>query len=396
MEPDKNLKIIHLATSHEGGAGISARRLNTQLNKFGVKSHFYALERNGYVPRNNEFSIKRNLALRLLSYCSAKIAKITSGVTFFSIYSSPGISIKWLNQICKDEKVVLHIHNWFNLISIKQLKKISAKGIPVVITMHDQRLMTGGCHTTLDCDKFHDGCKKCPKIKPIFRTKVYNNSLEIEKLFKTKMNKLQIIAPSKFMVIEAAKSYNLKFQKVEFIPNKFAVDLSVDRDASSKLKLGNDFIIGIASAKPREVLKGGDLIFELSNTIIKDNLQLSLLYLKDFPQSEQNEFWEQIDCLLVPSRGDNSPNVIHEAKFFNIPVIATNVGGIPELLFSSFDILLDVKSISVQDILQAILQIKSQNISNEAILQMRNFYDSYTLNSITNLVKIYEKLIESI
>jgi glycosyltransferase involved in cell wall biosynthesis len=210
------------------------------------------------------------------------------------------------------------------------------------------------------------------------------------------MNKLQIIAPSKFMVIEAAKSYNLKFQKVEFIPNKFAVDLSVDRDASSKLKLGNDFIIGIASAKPREVLKGGDLIFELSNTIIKDNLQLSLLYLKDFPQSEQNEFWEQIDCLLVPSRGDNSPNVIHEAKFFNIPVIATNVGGIPELLFSSFDILLDVKSISVQDILQAIFQIKSQNISNEAILQMRNFYDSYTLNSITNLVKIYEKLIESI
>ena len=101
MEIRQKLRVIHLATSHEGGAGISARRLNAQLNNSGVRSYFYALKREGYLPTDNEYRISRNLFIRALSYGSTKIAKITSGVTFFSIYSSPGISMKWLNQIIK-------------------------------------------------------------------------------------------------------------------------------------------------------------------------------------------------------------------------------------------------------------------------------------------------------
>ena len=36
--------------------------------------------------------------------------------------------------------------------------------------------------------------------------------------------------------------------------------------------------------------------------------------------------------LLVPSRTESIPQVIKEAFFLKIPVIATNVGGIPELI----------------------------------------------------------------
>lgn len=37
---DNNFEVIHLSTSHKGGAGIAARRLNADLNSIGVKSSF--------------------------------------------------------------------------------------------------------------------------------------------------------------------------------------------------------------------------------------------------------------------------------------------------------------------------------------------------------------------
>ena len=396
MEINQNLQVVHLATSHEGGAGISARRLNAQLNQSGVKSHFYSLKRKGFSPGINEYAIQRNLFMRLLSHFSAQIAKVISGVTFFSVYSSSGISMKRLDQICKGKKVVLHIHNWFNLISIRQIRKICEKGIPVVITMHDQRLMTGGCHTALGCNEFHGGCRHCPKINPIFHPKIRKNIRAIEELLFFPMTKLQIIAPSKFMVREAAKSQSLQFQNVAFIPNKFSLDLSIDPEVNKVSSLGKGFKVGIASANPQQELKGGDLILKLSNYINAGKSDLCLIYLRDFHDSEQVKFWKTIDCLLVPSRGDNSPNVIHEAKFFNIPVISTNAGGIPELLTLNFDIILDSNSITLEDILSSIQQIKSQKFSKETILQMRSEYESYTLNSISDLIKIYNGFVETI
>jgi glycosyltransferase involved in cell wall biosynthesis len=44
-----------------------------------------------------------------------------------------------------------------------------------------------------------------------------------------------------------------------------------------------------------------------------------------------------IDVLLVPSKADNSPNVIHEAKLWGKPVVSSDVGGIPEILRENFD-----------------------------------------------------------
>jgi len=62
--------------------------------------------------------------------------------------------------------------------------------------------------------------------------------------------------------------------------------------------------------------------------------------MSDFTR-DSDLFWGAIDFLCVPSNADNSPNVIHEAKLLGIPVLATQVGGIPELLDKNFDIELE-------------------------------------------------------
>jgi glycosyltransferase involved in cell wall biosynthesis len=45
-----------------------------------------------------------------------------------------------------------------------------------------------------------------------------------------------------------------------------------------------------------------------------------------------SNFWKNVDVLIVPSITENFPTVIAEAAYRAIPVIATNVGGIPEMI----------------------------------------------------------------
>jgi glycosyltransferase involved in cell wall biosynthesis len=48
-----------------------------------------------------------------------------------------------------------------------------------------------------------------------------------------------------------------------------------------------------------------------------------------------------LDVLVVPSRWyENSPNVILEAQAFNVPIVATGLGGMAELVRDEIDGLL--------------------------------------------------------
>jgi hypothetical protein len=61
-----DLRIIHLSTSHNGGAGIAARRLNTALNLEGIDSTFVSLEDYISSPSINELRVSRSIFKKLL------------------------------------------------------------------------------------------------------------------------------------------------------------------------------------------------------------------------------------------------------------------------------------------------------------------------------------------
>jgi len=50
------------------------------------------------------------------------------------------------------------------------------------------------------------------------------------------------------------------------------------------------------------------------------------------PRNELVDLYQHASVCVVPSLWDNSPNVIYEAMACGTPVIATDVGGIPELV----------------------------------------------------------------
>jgi glycosyltransferase involved in cell wall biosynthesis len=109
--------------------------------------------------------------------------------------------------------------------------------------------------------------------------------------------------------------------------------------------------------------------------------------------TDKNEtFWNLIDYLLVPSVLDNSPNVIHEAKILGIPVIATKVGGIGELLNLHYDYEVDLTDDTHNAIVQIIEKIISENpkINTEQIIDS---YKDHNSQSISQIKGIYANLL---
>lgn len=57
---------------------------------------------------------------------------------------------------------IVHLH-WVNgLVAMRTLRKVNK---PVVWTMRDMWPLTGGCHYSMDCDRYQHGCGRCPQLK---------------------------------------------------------------------------------------------------------------------------------------------------------------------------------------------------------------------------------------
>jgi glycosyltransferase involved in cell wall biosynthesis len=163
---------------------------------------------------------------------------------------------------------------------------------------------------------------------------------------------------------QAKKSSILRNANVIQQPNVHSGFASEFQDFSrdSHLKPANHFNIGVASLDSSSPLKGADLIPEILRKLKHEHASFNLLELARFPKTQNGymQFWSDIDCLLVLSRADNSPNVIHEARIAGVPIIATNVGGIPELINTSYSFLFNFDESLIDNVCGAITEIANR------------------------------------
>ena len=117
--------------------------------------------------------------------------------------------------------------------------------------------------------------------------------------------------------------------------------------------------------------------------------------MSDYFQTKLNpeSFWSSIDYLLVLSRADNSPNVIHEAKIRGLPVIGTNVGGISELLDRTYDFQIDMEENIVSQVLEIFKKISSENLITNSN-QIRENYLKYSSNALKDLIDVYRNVLK--
>ena len=335
------MKILHLSTSSTGGAGRAAFRMSAALRAHNQDSDLIYL---GNPLNHNQVGVHpisrgpvRKVISSTLTYMQSRV--VQSGTDPVTPISLNAIKVSEILDLKPD---IVHIHNFYNLMSLPSIISLASRA-KVVLTLHDQRIFTAGCHYSHGCLGYRSTCVACPQMNSLFQSGA-------SRLFEKNMqdlrfdeNSLTLVSPSEWLLSKARE--NLAFAKFsgyvvrnpipefKFPPN--------ERGGDKKLR------IGFCSDKLNNPLKGLAVLLNALAGLDRDYvLRLIGNELGDYkipkgisfeiisPTSDAHLSSEiaDLDVLVVPSLEDNSPNVIGEALMCGTKVIGSDIGGIGELM----------------------------------------------------------------
>lgn len=229
--------------------------------------------------------------------------------------------------------------------------------VPIMLTLHDEWMMTGHCACTLGCERWKIGCGHCPDLSiypPIKRDATAYNWQRKQKIYAD--CRFYVATPSQWLMDKVQHSMLFPaIKESRVIPN--GVDISVfypsDKNAArEKLGLPRDAWIslfvghGIRNNRFKDyatirkaVLQTNSHPNNLKNILIclgekgedqrvGHTLIRFVNYQSDLTKVAQ--YYQASDIYLHAAHSDNFPNSILEALACGVPVIATSVGGIPE------------------------------------------------------------------
>lgn len=342
------MRIIQIATSTEGGAGIAARRLNIALNELGLDSTLLSGSNPKLRQLDKEVVHGKNLTLRYVSKLLTLFQQtfVQNQDLLVTPMSLGTLSAK---EILKLKPDIVHLHSFYNLLDFRGFRALSESGIGMFLSLHDERLYTGGCHHALDCTNFQNKCIKCPETKRVFHQSIERSQKSLMNIFE-KIPNLTVIAPSEWIAERARRSRVLGNAKIIVLNNPISEEFIRQSDFETQNKSKNNpFIVTFIAQDIFSPYKGLNSLIEcitkFENSFINENIQFNFVgngedlkfekirfeQFKKIDPSFMSEIYKNSDLLIVPSMADNSPNVIFEALVCGIPFVGSNRGGIAEI-----------------------------------------------------------------
>ena len=214
------MKVLHITAGlPNSGSFKGVYLLHKYLLKKGIRSTI--INDSPESTENNLRKIKfvnknfiSNLYLNLLYFFDRfpKVFFFFRKATSFST-GFVGYDITKLSEFKNADIIHLHWINkgFFNIADIAKINK------PVVWTLRDMWPFTGGCHYTLNCNKFKKTCGMCPQLGSGFK---YDLSFFLQKRKKNFLKKnIYFVAISRWLKNQANRSSILKKKRIEVIHN---------------------------------------------------------------------------------------------------------------------------------------------------------------------------------
>lgn len=252
---------------------------------------------------------------------------------------------------------ILHLHNLHGeYFDLRELSTLSHQ-FPTAVTLHDQWLMTGHCAYSLECQRWRDGCGKCPHLDtyPAIPRDATEGNLERKRRILSE-SRLHVSAPSQWLLNQVPDSILAEgvVGVPRLIPN--GVDLSVfsalpRAEARDRLKLppGTPIIVSAANFALSNPYKDWQTLREALR-VVGERSQVRVLAFavgESGPPVEVGrvrvegiarvddarvlaDWYRSADVFVQPSAADNHPLTVLESLACGTPVVASSVGGIPE------------------------------------------------------------------
>lgn len=251
---------------------------------------------------------------------------------------------------------VIHAHNLHGgFFDLRALESISAR-VPTVITLHDMWMLTGHCAHSLECVRWATGCGHCPGLHldpPIRRDATAENWLAKQAIYQR--SQLHIAAPSQWLADQVRGSMLAPHVRdLRVIPN--GVDTTVFRPADRlavRRALGlpvNTAIVLLTTGSRGSMWKDDRVLRTTIERVAGDAGTASTLFVavgresavsgtpagrtRSIPYQDDPrvmaQYYQAADIYLHAARADTFPLAVLESMACGTPVIASEVGGIPE------------------------------------------------------------------
>jgi glycosyltransferase involved in cell wall biosynthesis len=359
------MKVVHINSSLNGGAGKAALRIHKSLIKKGVDSRLLHLDfiqdnvdENIYSENNRkkikdakEFSLlyrckkiiknrlKRHLGIEIINKkerIEAQYENISTEL-HCELASLPFSDNNILNHPVVQEADIIHFHWVSRMVDYPSFFTQNNK--PLVWTLHDMNPFQGLFHYKGDEER-----------NKLIASRIDNQVARFKRKFiKRRKSSLIFVTPSKWLQQVSGQSKTFANTKGYSIPNPINDSYFIfKKNTGLKIQMGipeNNLVFLFAANSVNEPRKGFDLLLDALNRIQSDNTTLLVLGKAENIQIENQdirllgnihddqkllEYFSISDAFILPSREDNLPNVMLEAFSCGTPVIGFPIGGLKE------------------------------------------------------------------
>ena len=335
------LRVLHIShLDAYGGAARSAYRLHEGLRRCGASSRMLVGRKDTSDPDVAEIELRGGDQL-------ANRVGRRLGVQYLFLPSTLRLRRHpWVREA--DVLQLANIHGGF--FSHAALPLL-ARGKKLVWCIHDMWSFTGHCGFSLDCERWLQGCGRCPylDVYPRVRRDATRFNWRVKQTV-YRLRPFTVVAPSEWLAGLARRSPLLSRFPVHVIPYGIDTDVYVptpQAEARRSLGLGpEERVVLVVGLEPR---KGSALIPSILAHATGGSALTLLVAGEPAPASlppavqvhtlghveDERELalaYSAADVFLLPTLMDNLPNTIIEALACGTPAVTTAVGGAAEIV----------------------------------------------------------------
>jgi glycosyltransferase involved in cell wall biosynthesis len=361
------MKIVHLNTHSYGGAAVVARRLHCAALESGIQSKFitkYGLRNDptpGYTALKDArllYFLRKQSADARLYRLGKHLQRLTQHRNLadrpasYEVFSPLNTDLRFANCADSFTPEVLHLHWIAGFVDHEEFFRAN-RDKKFVWTLHDMNPLTGGCHHSDGCQRFSADCSACPQLEGTIDVNYANRVLasKLKSLAHLSDEQLTVVAPSRWLLELSQKSrVTSRFRHVMIDnparPRKLAIEDAAELRADLGLPRDRKIVLFVAE-NLRNARKGVDLLFTAARHMDRLN-QVHFVGVgqrtdvpRDLPVSFTGtitddqmmaRYFSCADVVVSPSMAENAPLVLIESLSTGTPVVAFNVGGVPELV----------------------------------------------------------------